>query len=107
MGAPPPLPPRAQRPPPPRAPLPSDEGIMSTQAKLSLANIALALREEQVQARGVPQQGDLQTSPELDAITAQVVAELQQLQSAVATATQKTEPADRAQVEIELIRNLK
>jgi hypothetical protein len=80
---------------------------MSTQAKLSLANIALALREEQVQARVVHYKADLQTSPELDAITAQVVAELQQLQSAVATATRQTEPTDRAQVEIELIRNLK
>src|SRR5580658_295947 len=94
MGGPPPLPPSVKRPPPPpgapRPPLPSDDGIMSTQAKLSLANIALALREEQVQARVVHYKADLQTSPELDAITAQVVAELQQLQSAVATATQKT-----------------
>ena len=81
---------------------------MSTQAKLSLANIALALREEQVQARVIHYKADLQTSPELDAITAQVVAELRQLQQAVATATSKhDQPDDRAQVEIELIRNLK
>jgi hypothetical protein len=81
---------------------------MSTQAKLSLANIALALREEQVQARVVHYKADLQTSPELDAITAQVVAELRQLQAAVKTATAKPDqPDDRAQVEIELIKNLK
>jgi len=111
MGAPPPLPPRAKRPPPPgtgSVPVPSDDGIMSTQAKMSLANIAFALREEQVQARVVHYKADLQTSPELDAITAQVVAELRQLQHAVATATGKSEqPDDRAQTEIELIKNLK
>jgi len=114
MGAPPPLPPRAQRPHAPGAavhiaPVPSDDGIMSTQAKLSLANIALALREEQVQARVVHYKADLQTSPELDAITAQVVAELQMLQQAVKTATVRPDqqPDDRAQVEIELIKNLK
>jgi len=88
--------------------VPTDDGIMSTQAKLSLANIALALREEQVQARVVHYKADLQTSPELDAITAQVVAELKQLQQAVASATPKAEHGgDRAQVEIELIKNLK
>jgi hypothetical protein len=92
----------------PSIPVPSDDGIMSTQAKLSLANIALALREEQVQARVVHYKAELQTSPELDAITAQVVAELRMLQDAVATATQKqATPDDRAQVEIELINNLK
>jgi hypothetical protein len=81
---------------------------MSTQAKLSLANIALALREEQVQARVIHYKAELQTSPELDAITAQVVAELQQLQQSVAKANSKQEqPDDRAQVEIELIKNLK
>jgi hypothetical protein len=79
---------------------------MSTQAKLSLANIALALREEQVQARVVHYKADLQTSPELDAITAQVVAELRQLQESVKIAKPEG-PTDRAQVEIELIKNLK
>jgi hypothetical protein len=81
---------------------------MSTAAKLSLANIALALREEQVQARVVHYKADLRTSPELDAITAQVVAELRQLQQAVAGVTSRSEGHDdRAQVEIELIKNLK
>jgi hypothetical protein len=90
--------------------MPSDDGIMSTQAKLSLADIALALREEQVQARVVHYKADLQTSPELDAITAQVVAELQQLQQAVASATGtalREQAGDRAQIEIDLIQNLK
>jgi hypothetical protein len=90
--------------------MPSDDGIMSTQAKNSLADIALALREEQVQARVIHYKADLQTSPELDAITAQVVAELQQLQQAVASATgtvRLEQAEDRAQIEIDLIRNLK
>ncbi len=113
MRAPPPLPARARRPTLPDGaspPVPSDDGTMSTRAKLSLANIALALREEQVQARVVHYKAELQTSPELDAITAQVVAELQQLQHAVAKATAMSRPPptdDRAQVEIELIKNLK
>jgi hypothetical protein len=90
--------------------MPSDAGIMSTEAKLSLADFALALREEQVQARVVHYKADLQTSPELDAITAQVVAELQQLQQAVASVTgtvRQEQAEDRAQIEIDLIRNLK
>lgn len=111
-GAPPPLPPRAKQPPlaggAPRPPVPTDDGVMSTRAKLSLAEIALALREEQVQARVVHYKADLQTSPELDAITAQVVAELQQLQRAVAAnVAQPSPPADKSHVEIELIKNLK
>jgi hypothetical protein len=113
--APPPLPPRAKKPPLPlphplpQAPRPSDDGVMSTRAKLSLADIALALREEQVQARVVHYRAELETSPELDAITAQVVAGLQELQRAVAHATKQSQPPplDRSQVEIELIKNLK
>ncbi len=109
--APPPLPARARKPAPPLprpAPVPSDDGTMSTRAKLSLAEIALALREEQVQARVVHYKAHLQTSPELDAITAQVVAELQNLQRAAAGASPAAaHPADRSQLEIELIKNLK
>ncbi len=109
---PPPLPPRARKPPlPPGAtlPVPTEDGSMSTRAKLSLADIALALREEQVQARVVHYRAELATSPELDAITAQVVAELHQLQKAVAHVSgQAAAPtADRSQIEIELIKNLK
>jgi hypothetical protein len=81
---------------------------MSTRAKMSLADMALALRDEQLKARIVHYKADLATSPELDAITAQVVAELQKLQSAAAASAAPTPPpADRAQVEIELIGNLR
>jgi hypothetical protein len=88
--------------------VPTDEGTMSTRAKMSLADMALALRDEQLQARIVHYKVDLETSPELDAITAQVVAELQKLQKAAGVGkSQPAPPADRAQIEIELIGNLR
>ncbi len=87
-------------------PVPSAEGKMSTSATMSLAEIAMQLRDEQLQARVVHYKGELETSPELDAVTAQVIAELKMLQGAgrqQALAPQ----ADRSQVEIELIGTLK
>src|SRR6185312_14117349 len=63
-------------------PVPSAEGKMSTSAKMSLAEIAMQLRDEQLQARVIHYKGELETSPELDAVTAQVIAELQGLQAA-------------------------
>jgi hypothetical protein len=91
------------------APLPTDEGTMSTRAKLSLADVALQLRDEQLQARVVHYKADLETNPELDAHTATVVAELQAMQRAAGggDGTSAPLPADRAQVEIELIATLK
>jgi hypothetical protein len=115
---PPPLPARARKasqvsvhevnPPQSRAPMPSDEGFMSTTAKMSLADVACALRDEQLQARIAHYRADLETNPELDAITAQVVAELQQLQKKSARdPSVPPPPADRTQIEIELIDSLK
>src|SRR5688572_2844268 len=66
--------------PPPRPPMPTDDGYLSTQAKISLADIALQLRDEQLEARIVHYREDLETNAELDAITAQVVNELRALQ---------------------------
>jgi hypothetical protein len=81
---------------------------MSTRAKMSLADIALQLRDEQLQARIVHYKADLETSPELDAVTAAVVAELKALQKAAGADSPSAPPeADRAQVEIELISSLK
>jgi hypothetical protein len=84
---------------------------MSTRAKLSLADVALALRDEQLEAKVVHYKADLETSPELDAVTAQVVAELQALQQTARAAggpsLSAVAPVDRAQVEIELIASLK
>lgn len=82
---------------------------MSTRAKMSLADIALALRDEQLQARIVHYKAELETSPELDKVTEGVVAELKALQQAHGARALSSPPpgADRAQIEIELISNLK
>jgi hypothetical protein len=53
---------------------------MTAEQKATLADIALGLRNEQLEARIVHYKGNLETSPELDAITAQVVAEFQAFQ---------------------------
>jgi hypothetical protein len=92
------------------APIPTPEGFMTTAAKMSLAHVALALRDEQLEAKVVHYRADLATNAELDAITAQVISELQNLQQAAREARPASKPpplADRAQVEIELIANLK
>jgi len=57
---------------------------MSEGQKEALAIQALGLLNEQVQARIVHYKSELETSPELDAITAQVVAQLKAMQAAVA-----------------------
>lgn len=58
---------------------------MSDGQKEALAIQALGLLNEQVQARIVHYKSELATSPELDAITAQVVAQLKAMQAAAAT----------------------
>jgi hypothetical protein len=64
---------------------------MSDGQKEALAIQALGLLNEQVQARIVHYKSELETSPELDAITAQVVAQLKAMQAAVAdVGAQKT-----------------
>jgi hypothetical protein len=82
---------------------------MSTRAKMSLADIALQLRDEQLEARIVHYKAELETSPELDKVTEGVVAELKALQQAHGAKAHSAAPpaADRAQIEIELISNLK
>jgi hypothetical protein len=61
------------------------QGERLTQAsKDAIAEMALGLLEEQVQARIVHYKADLETNPELDAITASVVAQLKELQQSVA-----------------------
>lgn len=82
---------------------------MSTEAKLSLADAALALRDEQLEAKVVHYKAELETSPELDAITRQVIEEVQNLQAAArAQAPSRPPPAhDRAKLELELIDSLR
>src|SRR5438105_5614270 len=86
---PPPLPPRALRAgaagrplPPPNPTIVINAGEKaSEQVKQHVVETALGLLEEQVQARIVHYKADLETNPELDAITAQVVAQLKELQA--------------------------
>ena len=54
---------------------------MSQAIKDQICEMALGLLEEQVQARIVHYRADLQTNPELDAITAEVVASLKEIQA--------------------------
>lgn len=102
---PPPLPPRLrpyQPPPgspplpPPRPPLATPKPGESTSQALKdhITTMALGILEEQVQARIVHYKADLETNPELDAITAEVVASLKQLQATVG-ASEPQAPVDR------------
>jgi hypothetical protein len=90
-------------------PAPTDDGVMSTRAKMSLADIALALRDEQLEAKIVHYKAELETNSELDKVTAGVVAELKALQQAHGAKAHSAPPPgdDKAQIEIELISNLK
>ena len=83
---------------------------MSTHAKMSLADIALALRDEQLEAKVVHYKEELETNAELDAVTQQVIAELEGLRAAARAQTPRSHPPpgdDRAQLEIDLIQSLK
>jgi hypothetical protein len=62
----------------------------SQELKDSITEMALGLLEEQMQARIVHYKADLETNPELDAITATIVAQLKALQS---SATVSARPA--------------
>lgn len=56
---------------------------ISQALKDQITESALGLLEEQVQARIIHYKAELETNPELDAITAQVVAQVRQLQASV------------------------
>lgn len=75
---------------------------MSEDAKEQLTLQALGLLNEQVQARVVHYKGELETSPELDAITAQVVAQLREMQAALGSddaPRESPEQMERRQIE--------
>lgn len=80
---------------------PSGARTTSTQQLIIAANSALRLRDEQLRARVQYYNGDQQTNAELDAITAQVVAELKQMAQGQAGGRPTQE------VEIELIQALR
>lgn len=103
---PPPLPkPRAPGTPPP-APPPLRAGEIQTQAhKTQLAEMALGLLEEQVQARIVHYKAELETNPELDAITAGIVAQLKEMQGAISQGTGGG--VDRSAVRAQHVRTLR
>ena len=103
---PPPPPPRKPPPLPPGAhkhgpPLPTKTQPVTAAQSDELAGLAMVLREEQVQARIVHYKAELETNAELDAITAQVVEQLKQLQSRVAA---ERAPESRATIEVEQTR---
>src|SRR5690606_41862130 len=74
------------------APIPTPEGFMTAAAKMSLADVALALRDEQLEAKVIHYKADLATNAELDAITAQVISQLQTLQAAARAAAPLSRP---------------
>lgn len=67
---------------------------MSEGQKHALTVQALGLLNEQVNARIIHYKGELETSPELDAVTAQVVAQLKAMQASVTEDTSNREPRD-------------
>jgi hypothetical protein len=97
----PPRPPPPRRPPPARSPGERSPSISPAQ-KQELTLQALGLLNEQIQARVVHYRGDLETSPELDAITAQVVAQLKAMQQASAKQPEESrsfEETEAAQIQ--------
>lgn len=64
---------------------------MSEDDKEALTARALGLLNEQVQARIVHYKAEMETSPELDAITAQVIAQLKELQAQLGSSKQARE----------------
>ncbi len=77
---------------------------MTAGQKEAITVQALGLLNEQIQARIVHYRGELETNAELDAITAQVVAQLKAMQASIgASPTQKVNPE---QVEAQQVRAL-
>ena len=62
---------------------PAQGQMLSEASKDAIAEMALGLLEEQVQARIVHYKAELATNPELDAITEQVVAQLRQMRDSM------------------------
>jgi hypothetical protein len=113
---PPPLPPRARAvtggTPPALVPRRMDPALVprhgenvSQAIKDQICEMALGLLEEQVQARIVHYKAELETNPELDAITAQVVASLKEIQASAAHAGAATREGLR-DAHVKLLRGL-
>lgn len=78
--------------------------IPSTKNKIDIAQTALRLRSEQVEAKVIYYGADQATNSELDAITDAVIAELRSLAGAK---VRITNPNDKSEAEIELIGSLR
>lgn len=94
-----PSPPTRAKPPPPpsrtrAAALPLTDG-----QKEALTLQALGLLNEQVEARIVHYKAELETSPELDAITAQVVAQLKAMQAVAGQSRERGPSPDEAEAQ--------
>ena len=80
---------------------------MSQDSKDKIAEMAIGLLEEQVQARIVHYKAELEANPELDAITASVVAQLKQMQESMApSAPRPSETVDLAAQQEQTLRAL-
>jgi hypothetical protein len=73
---------------------------MSQAIKDQICEMALGILEEQVQARIVHYRADLETNPELDAITAQVVASLKELQAQATHASTNRDAMRDSQIKL-------
>lgn len=102
-GKPPPPPPARKPVSPPARPSVQPARPVDEENINELAELAMVLREEQIQARIVHYKAEMETSPELDAITAQVVEQLKSLQRELAT---HKAPESRDNIEREQIRAL-
>ncbi|HTQ05425.1 MAG TPA: hypothetical protein VMI54_16290 [Polyangiaceae bacterium] len=72
---------------------------MSADQKEALTLQALGLLHEQVQARVVHYKGEMETNAELDAITAQVVAQIKAMQAAATAAAGSRQSADEMEAQ--------
>jgi len=95
----PPPPPKGSAPPPlPATPAIRRGEAMSQAIKDQICEMALGILEEQVRARIVLYRADLETNPELDAITAQVVASLKEIQAHAVHASESRDAIRAAHV---------
>lgn len=79
---------------------------MTPGQKNALTLQALGLLDEQLEARIVHYKAELQTSPELDAVTAQVVAQIKAMQAAVAGGGDRKPPGQVEEQQIQTLRGL-
>lgn len=91
---------------PPKPPQSPAAHTFDESAKDALALQALGLLNEQVKARIVHYRGDLATNQELDAVTAQVVQQLKEMQAAVARDEPRQSPEEMERQQIELMADL-